>query len=188
MTRSRRGHHSNGIPAICPVLTFGIQGAMSREENQMHRFTTLSIYQSLTVGGALAPKLFVSLREGAWAAAIRFVLRTLVAARLKHARCLLAVPALFQTTSLSSDHTFLQQLRKVGKRSRSPTNVLIQFHPHLVDQTSAGNIHVKQAPCPNVHVWTFDKAQLKSGKLESRGKANSLRVNAGHCGWHLLYF
>jgi hypothetical protein len=44
-----------------------------------------------------------------WPAATKHVLRTL------------AVPAFFQPPSLAVEHTFLQQLKKVAKKRRSPT-------------------------------------------------------------------
>ncbi|KXI31006.1 hypothetical protein AX660_00670 [Paraglaciecola hydrolytica] len=75
---------------------------------------------------------------------------------------------------MSPDHTFLQQHKKVGKKRRSPANLLIQFQPYLVDQTG-----VSAHPCA-LHALTsrpvrsFDKAQSKSGKLESRGSTASL--------------
>lgn len=37
---------------------------------------------------------------------------------------------------------------------------------HLVIQTGASNIHVKQAPCPDVRVCKFNEALTKLGKLE----------------------
>jgi len=39
----------------------------------------------------------------------------------------LAVPAFFQATSMSPDHTFLQQPKKVGKKCRSPARLLLRL-------------------------------------------------------------
>ena len=85
--------------------------------------------------------------------------------------------AVSRTASLPPDHTFLQQLRKVGKRSRSPANLLIQFQPHLVIKPAR-----RAHPCAHLAlsrrpVWPFDKAQQKSGKLESR-ESHFLRLNS----------
>jgi hypothetical protein len=76
--------------------------------------------------------------------------------------------AVFRTASLPPDHTFLQQLRKVGKRSRSPANLLVQFQLHLIFKP-AWRAHPCAHQTLSRHpVWSFDKAPLKLGKLQSR--------------------
>lgn len=65
--------------------------------------------------------------------------------------------------------TSFQQPKEVGKKGRSPANLLIQFHLHLIFKPTWRAHPCAHQALSRHRVWSFDKAQLKSGKLESRG-------------------
>jgi hypothetical protein len=54
----------------------------------------------------------------------------------------------------------LQQLKKVGKESRTPANFLSISKFGFKIRAAQGNFPVKTSPCPDVHVWPSDKPNL----------------------------
>jgi hypothetical protein len=64
--------------------------------------------------------------------------------------------------------TSSQQPQEVTKKGRSPANLLIQFHLHLIFKPTWRAHPCAHQALSRPPVWPFDKAQMKSGKLESR--------------------
>tara|TARA_R110000868_G_scaffold201909_3_gene449409 strand:- start:1287 stop:1613 length:327 start_codon:yes stop_codon:yes gene_type:complete len=91
-------------------------------------------------------------------------------------RCACGIHAVFQTKSLSSDHTFLQQLRKVGKRSRSPARLslrlLIKLSRPLLAVPDGEKLNWLSLPI-DLHNLTNNRRALSREEAKAKAKAKA---------------